>query len=155
VWWILFIKLYVHSYERFISQRMQRDFQATVKKDRENMKCRGFGNLLWTFCPCRCNLLNGTPKHGTFTMCWTSDIRHSHYTAFPRCRLSHNQTGAYVSVWGTERKNARLRPLQDFTVIVEVINFFFQNHRVAFRYTSPLIHPLLQFSWRIRGFFFV
>ena len=59
----------MHNYDRFISQRIQRDFQATAKKDRENMKFREAGNLLWTFCPCRCNLLNGAPKYGMFKMC--------------------------------------------------------------------------------------
>lgn len=121
--WILFIKLSVHNYERFISKRIQGDFQATAKKDRENMKCREAGNLLWTFCPCRCNLLNGVPKYGMLKMCWTSDVGYSRYTDYPRCRLSHNQTRAYISVWCTEWKNARLRPLQVITAITEVIKF--------------------------------
>ena len=120
--WILFIKFFLHSYERIISQRIQRDFQATAKKDRENMKCRVAGNPLWTFCPCRCNLLNGAPKYGMFKMCCTTDIGHSRYTDFPRC-LSHNQTRAYISVWCTVWKNARLRTLQVITAITEVIKF--------------------------------
>jgi hypothetical protein len=69
VMWVLFIKLFVHNYERFISQRIQRGFQATAKKDRENMNYREAGNLLWTFCPGRCNLPNGVPKYGMFKMC--------------------------------------------------------------------------------------
>jgi hypothetical protein len=131
--WVLFIKLFVYNYERFISQRIKSDFQAGAKKDRESMKCREAGNLLWTFCPCRCNLLNGAPKYGMFKMLWTSDIGHSRYTDFPRGRLSHNQTRAYISVRRTEWKNARLRPLQVIMAITEVIKFLNSMRRCILR----------------------